>query len=529
MQNGYFRLVNDSKGYGIALYQPKGYGEAIRTGQVFKYLDDLHISYDKKRLEMEIGLGGDVVVHLGSGECPVCPEKCIFDISGDGMLVTVRFIPASEGGKRMNMSAFRQELAAHKISYGIEEKNVKEHLDAEGLYCTDILVARGKMPIEGRDAVIEYSFDTDNQKRPAHKDDGRVDYFNIGIFSFCKKGDILARIIPEVIGENGCDVSGKVIKAKDVKRETLKFGKNVEISEDKLTLTALVDGHVSLIDQKVVVSNVYQVKDVGVSTGNIDFEGTVMIAGNVAANFEVKAGGNVVVNGLVEGAQIIAGGDIVVAKGMNGMGKGVLKAGGNIIVKFLENVQVTAGGYLETEAILHCKVVSGSDVRVGGRKGMLVGGHVQAANTISAKNIGTSMGVATTVEVGVDPQIKAQYERTQKAIADNTKTINAAQVILQNFRENMKKGRQYNDSQLRYLKSISTLVQEKTDEVEQANIRLEKIQDMMEIQKQAEVVVSEQIYPSTTIIIGEVSRLIQQNYRYCKFIREDGEVRMVGL
>ncbi len=529
MQNGYFRLVNDSKGYGIALYQPKGYGEAVRTREVFKYLDDLHMSYDKKRLEMEIGLGGDVVVHLGSGECPVCPEMCIFDISEDGMLATVRFIPASEGGKRMNISGFRQELAANKINYGVEEKNVKEHLDSEGIYCTDILVARGKVPIQGRDAVIEYSFDTDNRKRPAHKDDGRVDYFNIGIFSFCKKGDVLAHIIPEVIGENGCDVYGKVIKAKEVKRETLKFGKNVEISEDKHTLTALVDGHVTLIDHKVVVSNVYQVKEVGVSTGNIDFEGTVMIAGNVAANFEVKAGGDVVINGLVEGAQIIAGGDIVIAKGMNGMGKGVLKAGGNIIVKFLENVQVTVGGYLETEAILHCNVISGSDVRVGGRKGILVGGHVQAANTISAKSIGTSMGVATTVEVGVDPQIKAQYDRTQKAIADCTKTISAAQVILQNFRENMKNGRQYNDSQLRYLKSVSLLVQEKKDEIEQANIRLEKIQDMMEIQKQAEVVVSEQIYPSTTIIIGEVFRMIQQNYRYCKFIREDGEIRMVGL
>ena len=69
------------------------------------------------------------------------------------------------------------------------------------------------------------------------------------------------------------------------------------MSQDKLTLTALVDGHVSLADQKVSVSNVYQVKDVGVSTGNIDFEGSVIIAGNVSANFEVKAGGNVVVNG----------------------------------------------------------------------------------------------------------------------------------------------------------------------------------------------------------------------------------------
>ncbi len=529
MQNGYFRLVKDSKGYGIALYQPRGYGEAVRAGEVFKYLDDLHISYDKKRLEMEISFGGDVVFHLGSGECPICQETCYIEVSDDGMLATVRFIPASEGGKRMTMSGFRHELDARKISYGIEDKDLREHFNSGGIYCTDILVARGRQPVQGRDAVIEYSFDTDNHKRPAHKDDGRVDYFNIGIISFCRKGDVLARIIPEIVGENGYDVYGKLIKPRDVKRETLKSGKNVEMSQDKLTLTALVDGHVSLADQKVSVSNVYQVKDVGVSTGNIDFEGSVIIAGNVSANFEVKAGGNVVVNGLVEGAQIIAGGDIIIAKGMNGMGRGVLRAGGNIIVKFLENAQIVSGGYLETEAILHCTVSAGSDVRVGGRKGILVGGHVQAANMINAKSIGTSMGVATVVEVGVDPQLKAQYDRMQKAISDGTKTINAAQVILQNFRENLKKGRQYNDGQLRYMKSVTVLVQEKTDEVEQANMRLEKLRDLMDVQKQAEVVVNEQIYPNTTIVIGEINRVIQQNYRYCKFIREDGEIRMVGL
>lgn len=529
MQNGYFRLVSDSKGYGIALYQPKGYGEEVRAGELFKYLDGLDISYDKKRLEMEISFGGDVVYHLGSGKCPVCSETCQIEVSEDGMLATVRFFPPSETGKRLTWGGFQQELSTRKISYGIQEKDLKEHFGSEGIYCTDILVARGKQPVQGRDAVIEYSFNTDNHKRPVHKEDGRVDYFNISTINHCHKGDVLARIIPEIVGENGYDVCGKLIKPKDVKRETLKFGKNVELSQDKLTLTSLVDGHVSLVDQKVTVANVYQVKDVGVSTGNIDFDGSVVITGNVAENFEVRAGGNVVINGLVEGAQITAGGNIIIGKGMNGMGKGVLKAGGDVIVKFLENTKIVTGGYLETEAILHCTVSAGSDVRVGGRRGILVGGHVQAANLINAKTIGTSMGVATQVEVGVDPQIKAQYDRMQKAIADNTKTINAAQVILQNFRENMKKGRQYNDGQMRYLKSVSMLVQEKTDEIEQVNVRLDKLRSMMETQKQAEVVVNEQIYPNVTIVIGETSRVIQQNYRYCKFIREEGEIRMVGL
>ena len=54
MQNGYFRLVNDFSGYGIALYQPKDFGEEIRADEVWKYLDGLKINYDKKRLEAQI-------------------------------------------------------------------------------------------------------------------------------------------------------------------------------------------------------------------------------------------------------------------------------------------------------------------------------------------------------------------------------------------------------------------------------------------------------------------------------------------
>ena len=366
-------------------------------------------------------------------------------------------------------------------------------------------------------------------KRPAHREDGRVDYFNLTTINQCRKGQVLARIIPEQPGEAGYDVYGKAMKPKDVKKETLKFGKNIELSEDKLSIISQVDGHVSMVDKKVVVSSVYQVKGVNVSTGNINYDGSIEITGNVDANFEVKAGGNVVVNGLVEGATIIAGGNIIIAKGMNGMGKGYLRARGDVIVKFLENARIVTGGYLETEAILHCTVSSGSDVRVDGRRGIILGGRVQAANSITAKAIGASMSTATTLEVGVEPLLISQLEHVQAAIEERNKTLKAAQVIFDNFKEKQKKGFQYNDSQLRYMRSVSALIQEKSSELERLNTRLGALQEMMESREEAKVVVNEQIYPNTTIVIGGATRLIKDNYHYCKFVKEEGEVRMVPL
>lgn len=529
MQNGYFRLVNDSEGYGIALCQPKGGGDEIPKEEMLQYLNDYKISYNEKMLDMMLLMEEDDICHLGSGKCPEHPETYNMKISEDGMIATVRFIPPSESGKRMTFDDFMKDLRFKNIKYGIQDKALQEHFSSEGMYCTDILVAKGREAEKGEDARIEYCFNTDNRRRPMQNEDGSVNYFQLSIINHCKKGDTLARIIPEKPGVEGSNIFGESISVGEVKRQTLKFGRNIELSEDKLSITSMVDGHVTLLDDKVFVSDVFQIKNVDVSTGNIDFDGSVEISGYVAANYEVKASGNVIINGIVEGAKIISGGNIIIAKGMNGMGKGYLKAGGNVVVKFLENARVVSGGYVEAEAILHSKVSAGSEVRVDGRKGIIVGGYVQAANKIAAKVIGASMGAPTILEVGVNPLIKTQYDRMQKIMADNTKTVKNAETILNNFKEKLKKGVQYNEGQLKYMKSVAALVEEKTAEMEQMSQRLERLRAMLETQKQAEIVVNDQIYPGTTIIIGDVSKTLQVNFHYCKFVRDAGEVKMAPL
>lgn len=531
MQNGYFRLVNqnDGSGFGVALYQPQGGGEKINVDELAEYLDGIKVGYERVKLEMLIMTEKDGYYRLGTGQCPTIPETYHLTVSQDGMIATARFIPPSESGERITFDDFYKDLKYRNITYGINVEALQTHFQSDNDYCTDIVIARGKEPVQGEDARIEYNFNTELHRRPAQREDGSVDYFHMTTINHCRKGEELARIIPENPGENGYDVYGQAIKPREVKHATLKFGRNIELSEDKHVIRSMVDGHVTLVDDKVFVSDVYEVKNVDVSTGNLEFDGSIEISGNVVENFEVKAGGNVIINGLVEGARIIAGGNIIIAKGMNGMGKGYLKAGGDVIVKFLENVRVVTGGYVETEAILHSRVSAGGEVHVDGRKGIIVGGYVQAGTRVSAKVIGASMGSSTIIEVGVNPLIKTQYNNMQKKITDHTKTIKNAEVILMNFKDKMKKGLPYNESQIKYMKSVAKLVEEKTAELEQMNQYMEKLRNMMEIQKQAEVVVNDELHPGTTIIIGETSKTIQTSYRYCKFVKERGEVCMAAL
>jgi hypothetical protein len=277
------------------------------------------------------------------------------------------------------------------------------------------------------------------------------------------------------------------------------------------------------------VSDVYTVENVDTSTGNIDFVGSVQVNGNVAANFKVKAGGDVVVNGVVEGAHIEAGGNIIIARGMNGMSKGTLQAGGNIVAKFIENATVDADGYVMTESILHSKVTAGTEITVSGKRGFITGGHVHAADRIEVKTLGAVMGAATVVEVGVNPKLKAQYMQLQKDMTDIVAEIKAAQPTITTFAEKKAKGARFTDEQIKYVKNTMVLLETKKKELAEKNEEMKELSQIFDPQKKSAVIVRGEVYPGTTIIINDVSMNVQGSYKYCRFEKVSGDVKMLPL
>ena len=41
--------------------------------------------------------------------------------------------------------------------------------------------------------------------------------------------------------------------------------------------------------------------------------------------------------------------------------------------------------------------------------------------------------------------------------------------------------------------------------------------------------VKEEVYPGVRIVIGDVSMMVNSDMKYCKFIKQRGDVKMVGL
>lgn len=511
----------------LELVPPTDGGAQIDVNELAMYLQLKQIrEYDIASIYRQIQTLGQEPVMVPVCNSPIYPvhESCVIRVSEDKMQATARFYPASNTGKMMEKAEILSDLAHYNVSFGIDEQAIDAFL-ADRRYCTDIVLAKGTEPRQGTDAWIEYFFNTDLSAKPARNEDGSVDFFRLNTINHCKEGDLLARLHPEDRGEYGCNVQGERIKPRDVKHLYLKFGRNITQSEDKLEIHSDINGHVMLTEGKVFVSDVYEVENVGTATGNITSQGSVVVNGNVQAGFSIQAEGNVEVKGVVEGASITAGGDIIIARGMNGMGKGILKAGGKIITKFVENATVDAGAYVEADCILHSKVSAKTEITVDGKKGFIAGGSVRATQRISCKTLGSEMGADTVVEVGIDPQQKARYVELQKEIQELQKKNVAIKTTVAGAAAKIKEGNKLSPDQLKYVQSLMQASQQIDERLVADDEELGQLEIMMNAKEDACVCVRDVAYAGARIVIGEDSTTLKSNVKFCRFKNIGAEVR----
>lgn len=529
--NGYFRLIHEEGKTGIQLIPPTEGGDAVSVNDVTEYLALKDIIYDKNLLYKAIAASAEKKITILLEKRTTLPERecCKVTMTPDNMQAYVRFYAPSIGGEEMTADELIKDLEIRGIRHGIQTDVIRKCFAKRRDYCKDILVAQGTEPVHGTDAYIKYYFNTDRKAKPALKEDGSVDFFQLNVVQHCDKGDVLAKLIPEDPGKGGMNLLGLRLKPRDVRKAVLKYGNNIEISEDNTTLTSMVNGHVELIEGSVFVSDVLTVENVDNSTGNIDYEGSVQVNGNVGTNFQVKAKGNIEVKGVVEGAVLEAGENIIIARGVNGMGKGSLKAGGNIISKFLQGVFAQADGYIASESVLHSKLMAGTEVNIDGRKGFITGGSVSAVNSVNVKTLGSSMGADTVVEVGVDPKLAVRLQEIQDRIEAENREIQSIQQILISTKKKMAQGVKLSPEQLQYLQTLVEANQMKSKMVAENIEEMEQLQSSMKGKSGACVTVRDTVHPGTKICIGDVSMTVQKETQYCKFIKAGGDVKVAPL
>ena len=522
--NGYFQLVTEGYETGIRIFAPTDGGDPVSYDDVKEYLDERSVSFAPAVLNDAISEPDGGYVTLNESMSYPERESYRLTISRDRMEASVFFYAPSEGAELMTPKEFIEDLAYRNIVFGIDSDAIMQFFGNRE-YCKEIIVAKGRKAREGCDAKIELMFKADLHATPTMREDGSVDYFNLNIINNVKKGDKLAILIPEDPGDPGQNIYGEVLRPHPVKTTKIKPGKNTVLSEDELELTADIDGHVTIKEGKVTVSNVISFENVDVSTGNINYDGSVEVKGNVATGFSIKAGANIVVKGVVEGANLRAGADIILEKGVNGMAKGEIIAGGNIVSKFIENARVSAKGSVTSECIMHSNVAAGTEINVSGKRGFIAGGKCTATDKIKAKILGSDMGANTIIEVGADPRIKIRLKELQKAVSESSKKLDNIKPTIESVTKRLRMGQKLSPEQTRQAQQLMTMNKVLTSQLEKNTTEMQELQQKLADSKEAYVVVEDTAYPGTTVQIGDQMTTLKTEAQYCRFELRDGHVK----
>lgn len=341
----------------------------------------------------------------------------------DDMAATLN-ITAPRGGKPAAVSDVLAALTQAGVVYGVDGEAVAQACLAG--FCSKLVVARGQVAVDGHDARFEPLIEQSVNREPKLDERGLIDYREHGDIVVVQAGAALMRRTPADPGTPGQTVKGRSLPAiagHDVGFAAKLDGATVSGSDPNL-LVALVSGQPVLVSAGVMVEPILRVKEVNMATGNIHFDGTVHVAGEVVQGMKVQASGDIVVDGMVDGGQLDAGGNITVAGGLIAHAK--LHAGGTVMARFAEGAQVFAGTLIAIgDMVLDCQLHSLNQIIIGAnapQRGRLVGGSTTAAMLLKVPLLGSAKASLTKVVVGSNPELDARYAALLKRIEEEKVT-----------------------------------------------------------------------------------------------------------
>lgn len=527
-KHSFFRVEIKKDGTYLDVFPALEDGKTLEIKEIMDFMDRHGCSdYSVDALKRALRKLEDKPLQIKVSDQVIRPfdESAKVAVSKDRMLATIRFYPPSTGGKLMTEREVRAELEREKIVHGISD-HVMEIFLKTRQYCVNFPIAKGTPPTRAKDTEIEYFFNTKPLAKPKVLEDGSVDFHNLNLFTPIKKGDLLAKLTPHDPGAPGMNVMGVNIPQNRPKVKRLKHGRNITMSEDKTTLTSDIDGNVTFANGTVFVADTYQVAaDVDASTGDIEYEGNIMIPGVVRTGFMVRAKGDIEVNGVVEGATLVAGGNIVIKRGVQGMGKGMLTAGGDICAQFFESANVKAQGDIIAGSILHSDVQSGGRVVISGRKGYIVGGEIVCESYVEANSIGNKMETNTVIKVGVNPELYEELKDLATVVAELKDQMDEAASYLHVYKEKLKRGIKLRPENVKQIKQYTVKLEAVTKEWNEKKERLNDIRTILSRGKKGSVRVLGNCYRGAMFFISNQSYTVKEKEIHQLYKIKDGFVQ----
>jgi uncharacterized protein (DUF342 family) len=442
-------------------------------------------------------------------------------ISGNGLEAYVDIEPPSNGGASPTFELLNAALVGYGITQNVDVERLKA-LAVDPIYDRNIVVANGVVPVDGKNGTVAFLFDAGKKDiKPRESEDGKVDYYNLGIVENVKQGQVLCTITPPTEGTPGISVKGVALPQKKGQPAPSYLGENTELNEDGTAILSKINGQIEFDGRKINVRETFFVRgDIDFSTGNIKVESNLVVSGAVLPGFKIAAGRNIDVSGSVENSTIQAGGNIRLNSGITGS---ELHCDGDLICRFIENCDVFVKGDIKAEYILNSNIKCGKNIKTVGKVAKIIGGNCVAGQNIEAGNVGTVANVKTRLELGTDyASIKRQQE-LQTLLVDLGKKIESVKQLITLLKQLEASGRMTPDKK-EILDKVESSYVANIQLQEAAKKELEEIALSIKNKSFGKIVCTGTIFPGTTVVIGPASLTITEPWSYTALYLEEGSI-----
>lgn len=470
-------------------------------------------------LKMALEKADHVRVHIGEYKPFIS-----LTISKDQMSAKIR-INCTE----QELSENRENIYS-KILETLHKNGVKEGIQINALNelipQKDLIIAVGKEPENGKDAIITYF--KPSERRPTIKEDGKANFFDMHFIDEVKKGDWLGEKKPPTNGTPGMTVTGELVLPKGGRdRKILYDPKTVcEFKENEsVVLRALNDGVVTFNGGRISVgSHLFVEGDVGVKTGNIKFDGSITINGIILDGYSVKASKDISILGEmgISGAKEVISyfGDIYIKGGVFGKGETLIKANKNIYLKHANDCRVEAGGDIHIGFYSMGSILKGRNIFLDSRSGKLIGGLVEAKGKVVAGIVGNKMEKKTYIHVEgfdrtkVQEELEAtliQYKKGIIHVESLRRQIEVYEGLYEELNDHQKK--QYHEALNKLDKELMI--------IQSLDNQRKALMSLLETKGEGQISIQEIAYPDTMVKIKNIQKKLESKVKGTFFAEQN--------
>jgi uncharacterized protein (DUF342 family) len=469
-------------------------------------------------------------IEMSVGE--VKDGKVSVAIASDQMSATLT-ITTPHNGEIPNMAQIELTLQQQGIVRGIGKRKIRNliQLAAEaepGQEVSDV-IAKGLPPRKGKDSYVKplVSNSFDRILAPQDAGDDKVDMRNLGDILCVKAGQSIARRMPPGKGRKGYTVTNKKLSPIAGEWKDFKLGANTEVSNsNENTVIATLAGQPKFEDGKMTIDDTFISSGVNVGTGNIKYDGAVIVNGDVTENMQVIADGDITINGFVESALIRAGGDIIITKGA--MGKMQVEdcrliASGNVFVQHGQGLDIIAGKDVNVEKQLaYSRVKCKGGVTVGtpdNPMGNLFASNINCQRAVRAGSVGAISGSVLNVDysegynllVSRSDTLNELLKSLTKTNADHEIKLSALnhRIIPASLKQKMADLNNELDSERVLLNWVKSALDE-----------LMTKRDAYELN--ARVIANKELFPGVTVRLNKKIYKCEKEYMKCRITLEKG-------